>query len=145
VQVAVDIRTGQVRIVDYVCTQDVGRIINPLTMKGQLIGAMVQGLGGVFLEHLVYDGDGQLLVGSLADYLMPSASDFPFLRAYPTGNHPSPNNPLGTKGAGEGGLIGTAGVIANAIAHALAEFNVKCCELPFSPSRVWGMIHAANE
>lgn len=145
VQVAVDIRTGEVRIVDYVCTQDVGRIVNPLTMRGQLIGAMVQGLGGALLEHMIYDGDGQLLVGTLADYLMPSASDFPVLRAYPSGNHPSPNNPLGTKGAGEGGLIATAGVIANAIAHALADFNVKCCELPFAPPRIWQMIRAGRD
>ena len=144
VQVAVDIRTGHVEIVDCVSTQDVGRVINPLTMTGQLVGAMAQGLGGVFLEQLDYDTDGQLLAGSLADYLMPLATDFPVLRAYPTGHHPSPHNPLGAKGAGEGGLIGTGGVVANAIAHALAEFNAPCCTLPFSPPRIWQMVQRAR-
>ena len=64
-------------MLDYVAVEDVGRIINPLTLHGQTVGAIVQGLGGAFLEHLVYDEDGQLLTGSLADYLMPTASDFP--------------------------------------------------------------------
>ena len=79
--VAVDPKLGQVEIVDYVVVQDAGRIINPLTLRGQVIGSLVQGLGGAFLEHLVYDEQGQLLTGSLADYLLPTASDFPRLRA----------------------------------------------------------------
>ena len=77
VHVAVDPKTGHVEVIDYVAVEDVGRIVNPLTLHGQGIGAIVQGLGGAFLEHLVYDEDGQLLTGSLADYLMPTASDFP--------------------------------------------------------------------
>ena len=80
VHVAVDPKTGQVEVIDYVAVEDVGRIVNPLTLHGQSIGAIVQGLGGAFLEHLVYDEDGQLLTGSLADYLMPTASDFPSIR-----------------------------------------------------------------
>jgi carbon-monoxide dehydrogenase large subunit len=141
VQVAVNAHTGHIEIVDYVCAEDVGRIVNPLTMKGQVIGAMVQGLGGVLLEHLRYDESGQLLVGSLADYVTPSATDFPVLRAYVTGKHPSPNNPLGVKGAGEGGLIVTAGVVANAVASALGEFGVSTNSLPLTPHRVWQLIH----
>ena len=76
-EVAVDPKTGHVEVLDYVAVEDVGRIINPLTLHGQTIGAIVQGLGGVFLEHFVYDADGQLLTGSFADYLLPTASDFP--------------------------------------------------------------------
>ena len=99
--VAVDPKTGQVEVVDYVVVDDVGRIINPLTLHGQVIGAAVQGLGSVFTEEIVYDQDGQLLVGSLADYMIPVATDYPRLRALSLEQHPSPNNPLGAKGAGE--------------------------------------------
>ena len=143
VQVAVNPNTGHVEIVDYVCAEDVGRIVNPLTLKGQVIGAMVQGLGGVLLEHLVYDENGQLLVGSHADYLLPSVMDFPVLRAFISGDHPSPNNLLGVKGAGEGGLIATAGLVANAVASALNDFGVLATSLPLSAPRVWEMIHKA--
>ncbi len=86
-------------------------MINPLTLKGQLVGAVVQGLGGAFLEHLIYDEHGQLLTGSLADYLVPTASDFPKIRGFVMESHPSPINPLGAKGAGEGGIISVGGVI----------------------------------
>src|SRR5262249_4982617 len=79
--VAVDPKTGRVELIDYVAVEDVGRIINPLTLHGQAVGAIVQGLGGVFLEHFVYDENGQLLTGSFADYLLPTASDFPVIRA----------------------------------------------------------------
>ena len=144
VQVAVNAHTGHVEIVDYVCTEDVGRIVNPLTMKGQVIGAMVQGLGGTLLEHLQYDDNGQLLVGSLADYITPTATDFPVLRAFVSGEHPSPNNPLGVKGAGEGGLIVTAGVVSNAIASALSAFGVQTNALPLSPHRLWHDIAKLN-
>ena len=78
---AVDPKLGHVELIDYVVVEDCGRIINPLTLHGQVIGSVVQGLGGAFLEHLVYDEQGQLLTGSLADYLMPTASDFPNIRA----------------------------------------------------------------
>ena len=142
--VAVDPKTGRVEILDYVCTEDVGRIVNPETLHGQVIGAVVQGLGGVFLEHLVYDDQGQLLTGSFADYLLPTASDFPNIRAYSTGNYPSPNNPLGVKGAGEGGIISVGGVVANAVADALQSLGVEPNELPLSPTRVWEMIEAAK-
>ena len=121
--VTVDTRTGQVALLDYVVVDDVGRAINPLTLHGQMIGATVQGLGGVFGEQLSYDAEGQLLVGTLADYLLPVATDFPNIRAVTTQNHPSPNNPLGAKGAGEGGIIPTGGVIANAVAAALAQLR----------------------
>jgi carbon-monoxide dehydrogenase large subunit len=140
--VTVDAKTGRVEIVDYVAVEDVGRIINPLTLKGQVIGSLVQGLGGAFLEHLVYDAHGQLLTGSLMDYLLPTASDFPNLRSVATDDKPSPINPLGAKGAGEGGMIAAGGVMANAVANALADFGVEPRELPLSPPRVWELINA---
>ncbi|HEY7663148.1 MAG TPA: xanthine dehydrogenase family protein molybdopterin-binding subunit [Xanthobacteraceae bacterium] len=143
--VAVDPKTGHVELIDYVAVEDVGRIINPSTLHGQCVGAIVQGLGGAFLEHFVYDAEGQLLTGSFADYLLPTASDFPSIRAVALEERPSPNNPLGAKGAGEGGIIPVAGVIANAVAAALAAFGVEPRELPLSPPRVWELIQAARQ
>jgi carbon-monoxide dehydrogenase large subunit len=142
--VAVDPRTGHVELMDYVAVEDVGRIINPLTLHGQAVGAVVQGLGGAFLEHFIYDEDGQLLTGSFADYLMPTASDFPSIRAVALEERPSPNNPLGAKGAGEGGIIPVGGVIANAVAAALAPLGIVPRELPLSPARVWELTNDAT-
>ena len=138
--VAVDPRTGEIEVIDYVAVEDVGRIINPHTLHGQTLGAIVQGLGGVLLEHLVYSEDGQLLTGSLADYLMPSATEFPSIRVFALEDYPSPNNPLGAKGAGEGGIIPVGGVIANAVAAALRPLGVEPRELPLSPPRIWQLI-----
>jgi carbon-monoxide dehydrogenase large subunit len=135
--VAVDPGTGQIELVDYLVVEDVGRIVNPLTLHGQVIGATVQGLGGAFMEELVYDANGQLLTGSLADYLIPAATDFPRIRAISLQHRPSPTNPLGVKGAGEGGIIPVGGLMANAIAGALATLGAQPNELPFSPPRVW--------
>jgi len=142
--VAVDPKTGQVEVLDYVAVEDVGRIINPVTLHGQAMGAIVQGLGGVFLEHFVYDESGQMLAGSFADYLLPGADDFPNVRVVALEERPSPNNPLGAKGAGEGGIIPVAGVITNAVAAALATLGVSPRELPLSPARVWELIDAAS-
>ncbi|MBX9773397.1 MAG: xanthine dehydrogenase family protein molybdopterin-binding subunit [Xanthobacteraceae bacterium] len=144
VHVAVDPKTGQVAVLDYVAVEDVGRIVNPMTLHGQGTGAIVQGLGGAFLEHLVYDEDGQLLTGSLADYLMPTASDFPSIRTVALESKPTPHNPLGAKGAGEGGIIPVGGVIANAVAAALSSLGVEPRELPLSPSRLWQLIQVAK-
>jgi len=138
--VAVDPKTGHVELIDYVAVEDVGRIINPLTLHGQAVGAIVQGLGGAFLEHFIYDAEGQLLTGSFADYLLPTAGDFPNIRAVALEEKPSPTNPLGAKGAGEGGIIPVGGVIANAVAAALGSLGVQPRELPLSPPRVWGLI-----
>jgi aerobic carbon-monoxide dehydrogenase large subunit len=141
--VAVDAKTGHVQLIDYVAVEDVGRIVNPLTLHGQCIGAVVQGLGGAFLEHFIYDENGQLLTGSFADYLMPTASDFPHIRAVALEDKPSPLNPLGAKGAGEGGIIPVGGVVANAVAAALGSFGVQPRELPLSPPRVWQLLQDA--
>jgi carbon-monoxide dehydrogenase large subunit len=139
--VAVDPGTGHVALIDYMAVEDVGRIINPLTLHGQTVGAIVQGLGGALLEHLAYDENGQFLAGSLADYLLPTASDFPVIRAHALEEHRAPHNPLGAKGAGEGGIIPVGGVIANAVANAL---GVEPNTLPLSPPRVWGLIHPSH-
>ncbi len=142
--VTVDAKIGHVEIVDYVAVTDCGRIINPMTVRGQVIGSLVQGLGGALLEDLHYDEDGQLLTGSLADYLLPTASDFPNLRAIITDMFPSPINPLGAKGAGEGGIISAGGVVANAVANALGAFGVEPRELPLTPQRIWEMVEAGQ-
>jgi carbon-monoxide dehydrogenase large subunit len=143
--VAVDPKTGAVALIDYVAVENCGRMINPLTLKGQLVGAVVQGLGGAFMEHLAYDENGQLLTGSLADYLIPTASDFPKIRGFVMESHPSPINPLGAKGAGEGGIISVGGVIANAVADALSSLGVEPRDLPLSPSRVWQLVQDARK
>jgi aerobic carbon-monoxide dehydrogenase large subunit len=142
--VTVDAKIGHVEIIDYVAVTDCGRIINPMTVRGQVIGSLVQGLGGALLEDLHYDEDGQLLSGSLADYLLPTASDFPNLRAIITDMFPSPINPLGAKGAGEGGIISAGGVVANAVANALGAFGVEPRELPLTPQRIWEMVEAGR-
>jgi carbon-monoxide dehydrogenase large subunit len=138
--VAVDPKLGHVELIDYVIVEDCGRAINPLTLHGQAIGAAVQGLGGAIMEHLRYDEEGQLLTGSLADYLIPTASDFPNIRAVVLQDHPSPINPLGAKGAGEGGIIAVGGVIANAVANALGSLGVEPRQLPLTPSYIWELV-----
>jgi carbon-monoxide dehydrogenase large subunit len=140
VHLTVDPETGQIEILDYVALEDAGRIINPLTLHGQAVGSIVQGLGGTLLEEFVYDADGQLLTGSLADYLVPLATDFPNIRSQSLELRPSPNHPLGAKGAGEGGTIPVGGLIANGVAAALAELKVEPLSLPLSPGRLWRLI-----
>lgn len=142
--VAVDPGTGQVEVIQVSSTKDVGRMINPATLRGQSVGAIVQGLGGTLLEHLVYDEDGQLLTGTLADYMLPTADDFPNISTTVIELKPAPHIPLGAKGAGEGEIIPIGGVIANAVANALADLGVEPYELPLSPPRIWQLIEAAR-
>ena len=138
--VAVDPRTGDVEILDYVAIEDVGRAINPHIVHGQAIGALVQGLGGVFLDQVIYDADAQILNTSLADYLVPIASDFPNVRAITMELRPSKTNPLGAKGAGEGGMVAVAATAANAVAAALAPLGVEVRELPLSAAHIWKLV-----
>ena len=142
--VAVDPRTGHVEILDYVAIEDVGRAINPHIVHGQAIGALVQGLGGVFLDQVIYDSDAQILNTSLADYLVPFASDFPNVRAITMELRPSRTNPLGAKGAGEGGMVAVAATAANAVAAALASLGVEVRELPLSPAHLWKLVNGDN-
>jgi carbon-monoxide dehydrogenase large subunit len=142
--VAVDPSTGHVAVLEYVTVADLGRIINPLTAAGQAVGAVVQGLGGTLFEHLQYDAEGQFLTGTLMDYAMPRTTDFPNIRAVVLENSPSPHNPLGAKGGGEGGIVPVAGVIANAVGAALASFGVKPNALPLSPQRIWHLMNGGS-
>jgi carbon-monoxide dehydrogenase large subunit len=142
--VAVDPKTGHVRLIDYVTVEDIGKIVNPMLANGQIVGAVVQGLGGAFLEHFQYDENGQFLTASLADYLLPSTTDFPSVRAFVLEDTPSPINPLGTKGAGEGGIVSVGGVVANAVGAALAPLGAVPRALPLSPPRVWQIIQDAR-
>jgi carbon-monoxide dehydrogenase large subunit len=143
--VAVDARTGQVALIDFIAVEDIGRVLNPLIVHGQALGAIVQGLGGTFLEHLHYDEDGQLLTASFADYLLPTASDFPTIRGEFMDLAPAPGNPLGAKGAGEGGIVAVAGAVANAVSAALSSFEVQIRDLPISPPRVWRLIRDSQQ
>ena len=142
--IAVDPKLGRIDIIDYVMVQDVGRAVNPLTLRGQMIGSLVQGLGGAVLEHLQYDEDGQFLTGSLADYLLPTACDFPNLRCVVLEDFPSPINPLGVKGAGEGGIIAAGGAIANAVANALQSLGADPRRLPLTPTYIWELAQAGQ-
>ena len=132
-RVAVDPETGAVEVLDYVAVEDVGRIVNPLTLAGQAVGAAVQGIGGALMEDMPYGETGQPLAVSLADYLMPTACEAPRIAAILTEDHPSPNNPLGVKGAGEGGVIPAGGLIANAVADAI---GVAPTALPLTPPEI---------
>jgi carbon-monoxide dehydrogenase large subunit len=138
--IAVDPATGVIEVLDYAGVEDVGRIINPQTLHGQALGAIVQGLSGALHEHLVYDDEGQLLAGSLMDYPLPTARDFANIEVRALEESPSPLSPLGAKGAGEGGIIPVGGVLANALAAALSSLGVQPRELPLSAPRVWQWI-----
>ena len=143
-EVEVDPDTGAVEIVRYGGIDDVGRVINPLLVDGQTHGGIAQGVGQAMMEECAYDSaTGQLLSGSLMDYCLPSAADFPF---FELGNNevPAPNNPLGIKGAGEGGTTGAPGALINAIVDALRELGVRHVEMPATPERVWRAIRAAR-
>lgn len=140
--VAVDAETGRIDILRYVMVEDVGRCINPLIVQGQAVGAAVQGIGGTLLEALVYDETGQLLSGTFMDYALPTSHEAPAIEDILLEDTPSPLNPLGVKGAGEGGIVATGAALANAVSHALASFGVQVTDLPLTPSRVRELIRA---
>ncbi len=142
--VAVDPRTGRVKLIDFIAVEDIGRVLNPLIVHGQALGAIVQGLGGTFMEHLRYDQDGQLLTASLADYLLPTAADFPAIRGEFMELAWAPGNPLGAKGAGEGGIVAVAAAVTNAVSAALSSFGVQVFNLPISPPEVWELIRRSQ-
>ncbi len=133
--VEVELETGTIAIRRWVCVEDTGRIINPLIVEGQVHGAIAQGIGGALAEHLVYDEAGQLLTGTFMEYAMPTAAVIP---SFETEHVEEPAaNLAGVRGVGEGGTLGPAAVLANAVADALAPFGVEPTELPLSPARVW--------
>ncbi len=141
--VEVDPETGVVRLLRYVVAHDCGRVINPLIVEGQIRGGVAQGIGGALLEEMVYDEQGQLLTGTLMDYLLPTAVEVPPITTVHL-ESPSPRNPLGIKGLGEGGAIGAPAAVANAVEDALAPLGVRVTATPLHPSRVLALIREAR-
>jgi carbon-monoxide dehydrogenase large subunit len=133
--VEVDIRTGRLSIEKYVVVHDCGVVVNPMLVEGQIHGGTIQGLGGALLEEFAYDSEGQLLAGSFMDYLLPTASDFPDIELIHQ-HSPSPLNPLGVKGVGEGSAISPPVVIANAVSDALAPFKMEFNSTPIRPEQL---------
>jgi len=142
-QVEVDVETGQVRLLRYAVAHDCGRVINPVVVDGQIHGGVAQGIGNALLEELAFDADGQLQSGSLLDYLLPTAEDVPPLLLGHV-ESPSPRNPLGLKGLGEGGAISPPAAIANAVEDALRPLGVEVHATPLSPERVLALVEAAR-
>ena len=134
-EVEVDIETGAVRILNYSVAHDSGNLINPLIVDGQIQGGVAHGIGNALLELMVYDDNAQPLTASFADYLLPGANEVPRVSARHL-ETPSPLNPLGVKGAGEGGTIPAAACIIAAIENALSPFGVKFSECPLTPARI---------
>ncbi|MDD3786213.1 MAG: xanthine dehydrogenase family protein molybdopterin-binding subunit [Hydrogenophaga sp.] len=143
-EVEVDPETGVVRVDRFTAVDDFGTIINPMIVEGQVHGGLVQGIGQALLENCVYDREtGQLVTGSFMDYTMPRADDFP---SFQLGHvcTPCTTNPLGTKGCGEAGAIGSPPAVINAVLDALAPLGVKDLDMPASPHRVWQAIQSAK-
>ncbi|HYK82305.1 MAG TPA: molybdopterin cofactor-binding domain-containing protein [Gemmatimonadales bacterium] len=141
--VEVDIETGAVTVLRYLAVDDCGPQINPMIVEGQVHGGVVQGLGEALQELAVYDGDGQLLSGTLMDYAVPKASQMPKIETAHTVT-PSPVNPLGIKGVGETGTIASVPTLVNAVCDALAPLGVTHIDKPLTPARVWAAIRAAR-
>lgn len=138
----VDVNTGRVTILRYVVSEDCGRMINPKVVEGQIFGGVVQGIGGVLYEHMVYDDDGNPLTSTFVDYLLPTACEAPIIEV---GHIESPGpNPLGVKGMGEGGAIASPAAVVNAVADALAPLGVRVSGSPLGPRQILDMIAAAN-
>ncbi|VTU39374.1 Carbon monoxide dehydrogenase large chain [Variovorax sp. PBS-H4] len=143
-EVEVDKETGEVKVDRFTAVDDFGTIINPLIVEGQVHGGIVQGLGQALMENCVYDKEsGQLLTGSFMDYAMPRAHDFPMFKLDTTCT-PCTHNPLGTKGCGEAGAIGSPPALINAVLDALAPLGVKDFDMPASPHRVWEAIQKGS-
>jgi carbon-monoxide dehydrogenase large subunit len=143
-EVEIDEATGEVRVSRYSVVDDVGRMINPMLVKGQIHGGIVQGLGQGLFEHLVYDGGtAQLVTGSFMDYTMPRADDLPL---FTVDSHEVPTkvNPLGAKGVGEAGTVGALPALMNAVNDALAPLGVRHLDMPVTPERVWRAISSAR-
>ena len=142
-EVEVDPETGAAQVVRYSAVNDLGTIVNPLLVEGQIQGGVVQGLGQALLENAVYDSDGQFVTGSFMDYAMPRAHDVPMINVL---SHPVPtkSNPLGAKGCGEAGTSGGLPSVANAVIDALSEYGIRHLEMPMTPARIWQAIQDAK-
>src|SRR5436309_6766467 len=139
-EVEIDADTGELQILNYVVVDDVGTVVNPIGLKGQIHGGVAQGLGQAVMEEVVYDREsGQLLSGSFMDYAMPRAEDFPYM-SIESNPCPTKLNPLGAKGAGEAGTVGALPAIVNAVLDALAPLGVTHLDMPTTSQRIWQAI-----
>ncbi len=141
--VEVDIETGEVKVLRYVCVDDCGPHINPKIVEGQVHGGVIQGVGEALQEIAVYSDDGQLVTGTMMDYAVPKASQMPRVESHYTYT-PTPVNPLGVKGIGEAGTIASVPCIVNAVVDALAPLGITHIDKPLTPARVWAAIQAAK-
>ena len=141
--VDVDVETGVVKLKRYIACDDVGNVVNPMIVDGQVHGGVTHGIGQALMEGAIYDDEGQLVNGSYMDYAMPRADDLP---SFETGRTvtPCPHNPLGAKGAGETGTIGSTPAVVNAVIDALWPLGVRHLEMPLTPQRVWQAIRDAS-
>jgi carbon-monoxide dehydrogenase large subunit len=135
-ELEIDPETGAVEILRYSVVDDVGTVLNPLILRGQITGGIAQGVGQILCEDIAFDASGQLLTGSFMDYAMPRASDLVAI-AIKSNPVPTKTNPLGVKGAGEAGTVGAMPAVANALVDALSEFGVRHIEMPATPERIW--------
>jgi carbon-monoxide dehydrogenase large subunit len=142
--VEIDTETGQVEVLQYVAVDDCGNQVNPLIVEGQVHGGVVQGMAQALYEEAVYDTEGTLKNGSLAEYLVPAASDVPNITLGHTIT-PSPTNPVGVKGIGEAGTIGAAPAVMNAVIDALSGLGITDMAMPASPHNVWKAIQGASK
>ncbi len=127
------------RLDRYTVVDDFGNLINPMLAEGQVHGGVVQGVGQALSEHVVFDEDGQLLTASFMDYAMPRAEDVPMF-SFTSEPVPSTANPMGMKGCGEAGTVGSMAATANAVQDALWDRGVRQADMPFTPLRVWEML-----
>ena len=141
--VEVDPDTGEVKILRYVAVDDVGVVINPMIVDGQIHGGVAQGIGQALYEHAIYDEAGQLITGSMMDYAVPNATQIPTVETART-ETPCPHNLTGIKGVGETGTIAASQAVVNAVVDALAPLGIKHIDMPLSPERVWRAIQAAK-
>jgi carbon-monoxide dehydrogenase large subunit len=134
--VEVDTETGAVELMRYIAVDDVGTVVNPTIVEGQIQGGIAQGVAQALYEDAIYDDDGNLLTSNMLTYLVPSAAEFPRWELYRT-ETPSPTNPLGVKGVGETGAIASPAAVMNAVVDALAADGITDITMPATPERVW--------
>ena len=139
VQVEVDKDTGEVEIQKYIAVEDCGNVINPMVVEGQILGGIAQGVGQALYEHGIYDDEGQLVTGSMLDYTMPRADNFPMIDSDRI-ETPSPSNSLGVKGVGEMGSITSPPAVVNAVVDALSDYGVKHIDMPLTSEKIWNII-----
>ena len=140
-EVEIDPDTGTTEVVNMTAVDDVGRVINPMIVEGQVHGGLAQGIGQALLENAVYDKGAQLVSGSFMDYQMPRAHDFPAMHVS-TENTLCTHNPLGSKGVGEVGAIGSPPSVINAVVDALRDYGVRHLDMPASPQKIWAIIQS---